>query len=382
MKVEKVKDICSIQTGKLDVNEGSPDGKYPFYTCAIKPLKCDTYSFDNESIILPGNGANVGEVLYHTGKIDAYQRTYILNDFKSDPKYTYYYFKNYWKYQVTGKQFGSATNYIRYDNIADFTIPLPPIDIQKKIAAVLDRADRLRRKRQEAIDKLDELVQSVFLDMFGDPVTNPKGWEVGTIRDIVSEVKYGTSKKADTIGDYPILRMNNITYDGHWDFSDLKYINITDNEKAKYMVTKGDILFNRTNSKELVGKNAVYRMDDSMVYAGYLIRIRPNQKANSEYISSYLNSSHGKAVLFKMCKNIVGMANINAQELQNISIHIPPIDLQNRYAEILNSILKNRDDLSSNSKYLDNLFNSLLQRAFKGDLKFNDKAFNDIEEPA
>jgi len=218
--------------------------------------------------------------------------------------------------------------------------------------------------------------------MFGDPVTNPKGWEVGTIRDIVSEVKYGTSKKADTIGDYPILRMNNITYDGHWDFSDLKYINITDNEKAKYMVTKGDILFNRTNSKELVGKNAVYRMDDSMVYAGYLIRIRPNQKANSEYISSYLNSSHGKAVLFKMCKNIVGMANINAQELQNISIHIPPIDLQNRYAEILNSILKNRDDLSSNSKYLDNLFNSLLQRAFKGDLKFNDKAFNDIEEPA
>lgn len=105
-----------------------------------------------------------------------------------------------------------------------------------------------------------------------------------------------------------------------------------------------------------------------MAYAGYLIRIRPNKQNNSEYIAAYLNSTHGKKILENMCKNIVGMANINAQELQEISILQPPLELQNTYASIVHSVEKAKEKLIVSSEVTGTLFNSLLQRAFKGNL--------------
>src|SRR5690606_8802639 len=106
-----------------------------------------------------------------------------------------------------------------------------------------------------------------------------------------------------------------------------------------YMVYKGELLFNRTNSKELVGKTAVYREEEPMAYAGYLVKLICNERANAEFISAYLNSAYGKAILFSMAKNIVGMANINAEELKKIKIYIPPKNLQDKFAEVNKVIL-------------------------------------------
>lgn len=178
--------------------------------------------------------------------------------------------------------------------------------------------------------------------MFGDPVTNPKEWESGTIRDIASEVKYGTSSPATEGGKYIYLRMNNITYDGHLDLSNLKHIDLPDDQLAKYQVQKGDVLFNRTNSKELVGKTCVFKEDIPMVIAGYIIRVRVNARANPEYLSAILNSKYGKRTLLDMCKSIVGQANINAQELQNIDILIPPLALQNEFAAFIEQLDKSK----------------------------------------
>ncbi|EHL2708408.1 restriction endonuclease subunit S, partial [Escherichia coli] len=132
----------------------------------------------------------------------------------------------------------------------------------------------------------------------------------------------------------------NITYQGGWDFTDLKYLDLSVKEKDKFLVKEGDLLFNRTNSKELVGKTAVYEENRPMAFAGYLIRVRPNPIGNNYYISGYLNSIHGKITLMNMCKSIVGMANINAQELQNIEILIPPKHLQDEYEIIYKKIKK------------------------------------------
>lgn len=251
----------------------------------------------------------------------------------------------------------------------DHEIPLPPLAEQKRIAAILDKADAIRQKRKQAIELADEFLRSVFLDMFGDPVTNPKGWEVGTIRDLVSSVNYGSSAKAsETDGEFPILRMGNITYEGKWNFTDLKYIDLNDKDQIKYLAHRNDLLFNRTNSKELVGKTAVFDEDDPMAIAGYLIRVRTNDNGNPWYISGYLNSFHGKQTLLNMCKSIVGMANINAQELQDIKIMLPPIELQNRYESIVKAV-KTRSIKQNNSFLdLDNLFDSLSQKAFTGQL--------------
>jgi type I restriction enzyme, S subunit len=253
--------------------------------------------------------------------------------------------------------------------VEEFEIPLPPLGEQKRIAAILDKADAIRRKRQQAIKLADDFLRSVFLEMFGDPVTNPKGWEVGTIRDLVETANYGSSAKASaTEGEYPMLRMGNITYEGGIDLTDLKYVDLDEKDKPKYLVAKGDLLFNRTNSKELVGKTAVYDVDRPVAIAGYLIRVRTNSKGNNYYISGYLNSAHGKTTLQNMCKSIVGMANINAQEMQNIPIFLAPIELQEKYKGIVVSTKEKLKAYDISLKRIFCLFDSLSQKAFSGAL--------------
>lgn len=260
---------------------------------------------------------------------------------------------------------GATVKGITIDVIKNLRIPLPPLPEQTRIAAILDQADKIRQKRRRAAALADEFLRSVFLEMFGDPVSNPKGWKVGTIRDLVATANYGTSAKAsETDGAYPILRMGNLTYSGQMDFSDLKYIDLARNEEDKYLVCNGDLLFNRTNSKELVGKTAVFNAESPMAYAGYLVRIRCNSKGNEYYLSGYLNSEHGKKTLQSMCKSIVGMANINAQELQNIQILLPPKSLQDKYAQIVVSTQERLEKYKHSENSLNNLFQSLSQQFF------------------
>ena len=169
---------------------------------------------------------------------------------------------------------GVAQKGIYLKQLSNLSIILPPLDEQRKIAAVLDKVSDLIAKRRQQLDKLDEIVKSRFIEMFGVYPANPMGWEIGTIRDIVTEVRYGSSRPAVDGGKYPYLRMNNITYGGELDLSDTKRIDIPDNELDKCTVRRGDVLFNRTNSKELVGKTCVYDRDEMMVLAGFVIRIR------------------------------------------------------------------------------------------------------------
>lgn len=248
-------------------------------------------------------------------------------------------------------------------------IPVPLLDIQKKIVEVLDKAQELIDARKEQIRLMDELIQSVFYEMFGDPVANPKGWEVGTINDLTLKTQYGTSKKAhETNGEYPVLRMNNITYSGGWDFSSLKYVDLDENELEKYLVYEGELLFNRTNSKELVGKSAVYRKSKPMAYAGYLVKLKTNPKGNAEYISSYLNSKHGKATLLNMAKSIVGMANINAEELKKIKINLPSVEKQNEFAKIVRIIEDLKDVMHGSLENYEMEYQAIMQKAFNGKL--------------
>jgi type I restriction enzyme S subunit len=269
--------------------------------------------------------------------------------------------------RITKKSVNQAS--FNLTHFKDLEIPLPPLDEQKRIAAILDKADAIRHKRQQAIQLADDFLRSVFLDMFGDPTTNPKGFPKGTIRDFVETANYGSSGKAsETEGEYPMLRMGNITYEGGWDFTKLKYIDLSEKDKPKYLTQKGDLLFNRTNSKELVGKTAVFEEEEPMAIAGYLVRIRTKECGNNYYLSGYLNSTHGKKTLVAMCKSIVGMANINAQEVQNIKIVLPPIELQSRFEQIVKDVRSKVEKHVQSQDYSANLFNSLSQKSFSGQL--------------
>jgi len=216
------------------------------------------------------------------------------------PEYLYEAFKASGP-TFAGEKQGSTHQTIYMPTVKRFKVLLPPLSEQKRIADILDKADAIRRKRQEAISSLLSIPGSAFHAMFGTPSQNTKGWEIGTIRDLVEEAKYGSSSKAGSEGEFPMLRMNNVTYEGTWDLSDLKYIDLPEKDQPKYLARKGDILFNRTNSKELVGKTAVFQEETPMAFAGYLVRARTNAHAHPDYIAGYLNSPHGKATLRHMC---------------------------------------------------------------------------------
>ena len=254
---------------------------------------------------------------------------------------------------------------INKSRFSELKIPCPPLEEQKRIATILDKADGIHKKREQAIKLADDFLRAKFLEMFGTPANNIHRFPKGTIRDLVDSVNYGTSAKASIdSGEYPILRMGNITYQGRWDFTDLKYLDLSVKEKDKYLVKEGDLLFNRTNSKELVGKTAVYEEDRPMAFAGYLIRVRPTSIGNNYYISGYLNSIHGKITLMNMCKSIVGMANINAQELQNIEILIPPKHLQDEYEIIYKKIKKGLSIYDKSAMQLQLLASNLSNKYF------------------
>ncbi|WP_083872916.1 restriction endonuclease subunit S [Nocardia testacea] len=253
-----------------------------------------------------------------------------------------------------------------FDALRSLPIPLPPLNEQRRIAAILDRADTLRAKRRQAIALLDDLAQSLFIDMFGDPSSNPHGWPTRTIRDLIESTQYGTGEKAALTGETPVLRMGNLTSDGKIVVDDLKYLGGYVDER--YIARQGDILFNRTNSAELVGKTALFKYSEPMAYAGYLIRVRVNAANTPDYVAAFLNTKYAKRILRGMCKSIVGMANINARELRSIAIAQPPLPLQQEFAERIDSVDSARSIHATALAHLDTLFASLQSRAFRGEL--------------
>ena len=185
---------------------------------------------------------------------------------------------------------------------------------------------------------------------------------------LATSAAYGTSEKASDAGPVAVLRMGNISSTGRIDVNNLKYMELSDKEFERYTVRRGDILFNRTNSADLVGKTAVYRGEAPMAFAGYLVRLRLAPDADPEYLGALLNSQWAKTILRAMCKSIVGMANINANELQNIVVMVPPVDLQRQFADTTHAVLAREGIHESALGYHDELFASLQQRAFSGAL--------------
>lgn len=283
----------------------------------------------------------------------------LYNVFKVSPElenqYLYYFLKSDIGHTlITSKAEGSVRDNLKITMLAEFSIPLPPLETQKLIAAQLDKCTALIAKHKQMLEKYDTLIKSRFIEMFGDPVQNPKGWKKTELGNLCKEVRYGTSKPASENGKYTYLRMNNITYEGELDLTNIKSIDISEDELPKCSVRKGDVLFNRTNSIELCGKTCLYKLDKTMVIAGYIIRVRVSEKLNPQYVSTLFNTKSIKKLLREMAKGAVNQANINAQEMQSIQIPVPPISLQNEYESFVQQIDKSKFEIANSLKRLYN----------------------------
>ena len=258
------------------------------------------------------------------------------------PEYLYFFLRSKKEKFVNDGVGGTQPN-ISAGYLKKVQIEVRSLDEQSEIINVLDKVNRIIDERTKELAALDDLIKARFVELFGEPILNPKEWKIVTIGDIALDVRYGTSRPAVEGGKYPYLRMNNLTIDGHLDLTDLKYIDIPEDELEKCVVRKGDILFNRTNSLELVGKTAVFDLCEDMVIAGYIIRVRLNNKMMlPEIFSQYMNHKTLKKILRGMAKGAVNQANINAKELQSIKIYVPNMKLQNEFVTFVNQVNKSK----------------------------------------
>jgi len=269
--------------------------------------------------------------------------------------------------KATGASYPAVSNRI----VLDSEIPVPSLDEQRRIAEILDKADAIRCQRKETIALTDELVRSTFLEMFGDPVANPQRWPLRPVTKLCASRQYGTADKANTesIGQ-PVLRMGNLTYNGDVELSNLKWVELSTHELNKLDLRDGDVLFNRVNSHELVGKTAVWHHGPGFTFAGYLIRLRMRPElAIGDYVATAMNMPSIKAKLAQLAKPSINMANISGSDLDRLSITVPPLALQSRFSDIRRSILALRDRYCAAAENDDALFNTLVARAFSGTLE-------------
>lgn len=247
---------------------------------------------------------------------------------------------------------------------SNFSIPLPPLPTQQSIVSELDSLSQIIADCKETLKDYDALEQSIFYDMFGDPVKNDKGWEVKKLGDCCSELKYGTSRPACENGQYKYLRMGNLTLDGHLDLTDLKTIDIPDDEIDKCIVKYGDILFNRTNSMELIGKTCMFDLEEPMVIAGYIIRVRLLDTLNPRFLSIMFNLPSLKLRLKSMAKGAVNQANINSKELASIRVILPPLPLQQAFASKIEAIEQMKEETKKALQEAETLFQARMDYWF------------------
>jgi len=246
-------------------------------------------------------------------------------------------------------------------------IPLPPLAEQKRIAAILDAADALRAKRRETLAQLDTLLQSTFLDMFGDPVTNPKGWETVGFKEVGTSRLGKMLDKGKEVGNcqFPYLANFNVQW-GRFVLDDLRFMDFTEKDRKEFELRKGDLLICEGGE---VGRTAIWRGGMADVYfqkALHRVRLNPS-KSTPAYVQYYMwfMAKNGG---FRDFTNSATIAHLTGVKLKALPFPMPPLDLQRRFATIVESVEQQKNRLRAHLAELDTLFASLQSRAFNGEL--------------
>ena len=362
-------DYTYIKTGKLDANASSDNGRYPFFTCSKESLLIDTYSYDCECVLVAGNGDL--NVKYYSGKFDAYQRTYIIesnNKEKLLVRYLYYFLDKYVE-TLREQSIGGVIKYIKLGNLTEAHIPLPPLDKQRKIVAVLDKVSGLNAKRRQQLDKLDELVKSRFIEMFGDPITNEMGWKKVQLSTCIESIDNGKSLVCGASarqGNWPaVLKLSAATY-GFYRPEENKAM-LDENQFAEDAAVRvGDLLFTRKNTPELVGMCAyVYDTPSRLMMPDLIFRLNTTNRCNKVFLWKLINHN-----LFRDCIQAIAtgsaksMSNISKERLLNLEIILPPAELQEQFAVFVTQTDKSKLAIQKSLEKLEILKKSLMQKYF------------------
>ena len=361
-------DLCRVRTGRKDVNEGNPDGEFPFFTCAAEHTFSDNYSFDTEALLIAGNG-DVGKVSYYNGKFEAYQRTYVLSDFIDVlPRFLFLILDGKLKETVSKQKLGNTMPYIKVGMLTDFHLPVPPLAEQQRIVGLLDEAFKgiatakanAEKNLQNARALFESYLQSVFTQRGPGWVEKPLG-EVADLLDCLHK----TPTYAET--GFPMVRVTDIK-PGLLDLSKTRKVD----EQTFIAFSKGrtpragDIVFSRVGS---CGVSALVSSDEPFCLGQNTVFILP--KINSMLLYHFLNSPNAKEQ-FKEFIDGTTQPTISMKSIRQVAVPIAPPAEHSRLVASLDSMREETQRLfrlyERKIVALEALNKSLLHQAFSGEL--------------
>ncbi|PRM91441.1 restriction endonuclease [Arcobacter cryaerophilus gv. occultus] len=371
VKFKTIFDFCS--KSKIKASEGLPNGDFPFYTSSQNLSKfINEANFRDTEALIFGTGGLASIHYANTSfstSTDCFVTKLKNNDFFL--KYIYYYLSGNIYILENGFK-GAGLKHISKKYIEDIEIPFPSLEQQKQIAKTLDKANELIELRKESITKLDALAKSIFIDMFGDPVSNPKGWKVdnfGETIDVLTDYhangSYEILKKhvelLDT-KDYALMIRTTDLENHNFDIG-VKYIT----EKAykflkKTKVYGGEIIMNKIGSAGSVFLMPKLNKPVSLGMNQFLIRL--NSKANEVFLFHLLKTEYGKKSIERQVRGAV-TKSITKDAVRDIKIILPTIEMQNKFAKIIEKIEEQKSLYEKELKKLEENFQALLQKSFQ-----------------
>ncbi len=389
----RLSEVVSIKTGKKDANYATDDGQYNFFTCAAEPLKCDDYSFDGESILVAGNGANVGLSLYFYGKFEAYQRTYVLQKgVKSELsiKFIFYHLQGFWEEYNKDKQYGSATNYIKMGNFKNYPIPLPPLGEQQRIVdcieSLFSKLDAAKENVQTVLDSFEKNKANILHKAFTGELTIKWREENGVSLDSWEETTLGlvcqiNPKRVDTknIDDSTI-----VTFVPMPSVSDVLGEIVKPLSEKLQKVKKGytnfctdDVIFAKITPCMENGKSAVVgTLENNIGFGSTEFHvIRCNANIFNRYIYHLVRWKKFRDEAKAVMTGAVGQQRVPTAFLEEYPLNLPTFDEQIEIVRILDNIFEKEQQAKELANIIEKIGlmkKAILTLAFRGELGTND----------
>lgn len=363
-KLRRLKFLCDVQTGDKDTVDAVEEGKYPFFVRSQTVERIDSNTFDCEAILTAGDGVGVGKVFhYHIGPFDFHQRVYMMNRFRevSGPFLFHFLKENFYKVALEGGA-KSTVDSLRRPLFMNFPVSIPPREEQIAIVTIVEREsakiDELVAEQRRLIELLTEKRQAVIshavtkglnprapmkcsgIEWLGDV---PGHWKTCLLKRALLSVDYGISDALEPEGTIAILRMGNIQ-NGKVVTDDLKYVDTVD---PALLLRSGDLLYNRTNSLDLIGKVGMFQDDSDLPvsFASYLVRLRTVKQSDPSYFAYLLNTEGILGLARTNAFVAIGQCNLNPTRYGQITIAIPPKEEQSSIVAYLDAETAKLDDL-------------------------------------
>ena len=380
-------EVCVSELGKT-LNSSKDTGELHPYLCAVNVLwdkidlstlketrfeedELERYSVKKGDLLVCEGGDAGRAAIWNEETVIQYQNALHRIRFNGEviPRFCLFYLRHLKDNGTLDGRYakGVTIKHLVKSSLLSIPIPVPPIEEQRKICSLLDKINRVIEAKKEQLKELDNLAQAIFYDMFGDPTINDKGWEKQKIGDCFSYIKNGANIKQDkSQRGLPITRIETLS-NGVFNRDRMGYAGITDKTRyEQYILQDMDLLMSHINSKAYIGRTVLYRKKEGEVFIHgmNLLRLIPLPVLDSVFFCYLTKTDYVKEKIASIRKDAVNQSSFAISDLKKIDIPIPPMALQQAFAEKVEAIERQKELINQSLREVKTLFDSRMDYWF------------------